>query len=98
MKHVTRGSDLLLSFDEKPDPAALHDCHLLMRMIVLGRDKKRLETKATNHHLIAYKHLALDSLGNLLDRNVRPVQMPCKTIAQTIAVTISIAAVSIRVV
>jgi hypothetical protein len=86
MKHVTRGSDLLLSFDEKPDPATLHDRHLLMRMIVLGRDKKRFETKATNHHSISDKHLSLYPIGNMLNRNRCPVQVLRQSDAMTVSV------------
>jgi hypothetical protein len=86
MKHIARGSDLLFSFDEESHPTALNDCHLFMRMIVLRRDKKRFEAKATNHHSISDKHLSLYSVGYMLNRNRCPVQMLRQSNAMTVSV------------
>src|SRR5687767_5999717 len=87
MKHVARLRDALVPFDEEPHPALLYDRHLLVRMVVLRRHQKWLETKAANHHLMAHQHLALDSVSHLLDGNVGPVQVPGETICGAVAVT-----------
>src|SRR5215510_15677020 len=75
MQYVAGFRNLFLAFDKEAHAATLDDRHLLVWMIVFRSHQKRLEPKAADHHAIADKHLPLDSLGGLLNRDVGPVQM-----------------------
>src|SRR6185503_20854308 len=91
VQHVARRCDLLFAFDKKSHAPLLDYRDLLVRMIVLRSDQKRLEAETANHHPVADKHLSLDSFGRMLNGNVGPVQMTSNV--ETVAVAIPVAVI-----
>jgi hypothetical protein len=79
VEYIAGCCDLLVALDKESHFSAFDDRHLLVRMIVFRGHEKWLETKATDHHPVTYKHLSLDSIGNILYRNRVPVKMLWKS-------------------
>jgi hypothetical protein len=73
VEHVACLNHPLLFADGKQHAAALNQRHLLMWVIVCGRDNVWGNTQATDHQVLANDHLPVNALLQLLHRNLRPV-------------------------